>query len=264
MKTIIFAGHFNLGECISEIERITMQDAIQREGHIGIVVGDIGFAQRVLAYAAQGLEGVTISYSERRQRCTSQCVLKQLPLDDQIVSTIDWDCYERVTRALRRYDPSLLEQPPQQNSQERLYTFLREHIVPALVTERVLAQGGDPLCVQSFGERTLRNYAREQMRPLTQKSAKENWSSLEEFRVESSGAVYLGNSLLRDEHGTPHCRAIMLALYEQLSKQGYERVIELYPASCSSALINAHTLYEEYVASKLPQTKNLKFECMFY
>ena len=42
-KEIVFAGHFVLGEKITEEQKQTVVDALETNGKIAILVGDIGF-----------------------------------------------------------------------------------------------------------------------------------------------------------------------------------------------------------------------------
>ena len=55
-EKIIFAGHFNLGEKLEQHHQASIDDALTEitasrgRFDLGILVGDIGFAQRVLIY----------------------------------------------------------------------------------------------------------------------------------------------------------------------------------------------------------------------
>lgn len=277
-KSIIFSGQFNLGERVTELQKRTVKDALRMRGDLAILVDDIGFAQKVEAYIHSGIAGVVASYEERLEDCTSGCVRAQLPALSSIAEVIDEEQYEDAIMLLEGWMPALLfamktatdfDSPTYARLRGELDRVAREYIIPHL-REIVISHydfDWDDRDLKKYSERELRRTVadRTTSRKLTSGLRELSWRrQLPEFRAIGK-AKYIGPEMVVNHQGIPVCRGIMLALYEKLAMEGYDRVVQLSPENQRTAIERAETAYRS-IEDSLAQTRGrpLMFEDRFY
>lgn len=257
-ETIIFAGHFNLGEIISDRQNQSMADAVTREGDLAILVGDIGFAENLETYRRGGVDAIALNHAKRRECSTSGCIRQQIPESiDLIRANIDSLQYEVAQEVLKF---------PAVRSKENDSTRVKGGVIPALIRMRLAEYGLSGIKVRVFSERVLRNLV--SYRTSASRGKNESWRLLPEFSsAESHGGkeCYLGVEEIVNQRGSPVCRGIMLVLYETLARQDYKRVVQLYPKEFQHSLEMAQNLYQVLQSHHPTDPRwQLKFENRFY
>ncbi len=304
MKHIILAGHFDIGENVTDKQKRTIEDAVKLEGELGILVGDVGVAEKIGAYLKGGIAGVRDTYLDRIVDCETACVMAQLPKEDEILSVIDTAAYEKMAAILREEAPEIAEvltrvdidtkNPEYVGIREELQRIVREKIVPELIEDRIQLYGLDPADVTVYSERSLRNRVAHRVRKRAGRG-QGSWRHLPGFYQEGKSTYIvplpedLEMELAMDEEtlteraertghafnyptyrvvnrrGVPVCRGIMLALFEKVATEGYEKITQLYDAKHRDAIVKAQAIFQA-IAGKLPQTKERRvtFENTFY
>ena len=272
MRTIIFAGHFDIFERLKEVQQKTITDALNLEGDHAILVGDIGVAGKLAFFIKEGNSGIKDVYRFRREDCRSMCVLSQLPKEKDLDKIIDLDQYEQAIAILRKESKSIFESLKNDflydlscNLRDEYAKIVREKIVPFLVRNRLKEYDLERDQIKLLSERQLRNKVSKRTRKQTKRNLIElSWRQVDNLR-ELGKQFLLGPMELVNERGNPLCRGIILSLYETIVSQGYNKVIQLYSKEHHSSLTKAQFLFER-VTDQLPQTKgkSLEFEYMWY
>ncbi len=254
-KRVTFTGHFNLGERINPRQLATVADALEGEGDLAVLVGDIGFAGNVLAYAGGGEEAVAAIHAKRRACATTGCIRQQVPeAVDDIVPLIDEDLYKGIVST--------------HNTLGKDFTEQVKASIPAIIDERLKAYGLEGNDVKVYSETQMRNIVMRRTRGSNEKNP-ESWRRLPQFlSAEKYGGkeCFLAMEEIVSAHGSPLCRGIMLALYETLASDGYERIVQLYPAEQRQSVEMATRLYE-VLGKENPEEERwnrLTFENRFY
>ncbi|MBI5388923.1 hypothetical protein HZB01_00925 [Candidatus Woesearchaeota archaeon] len=263
-ETIIFAGHFNLGERLVPEQLQTVADAktyLAEGTDLGILVGDIGFAQSLEAYLKQGIEGVKEIYTRRLKNamaCGAGCVISQLPRTDKLLEVIDEAHYMRAVQMLvENYGAS------KELTIEQITNTVRETIAPQLIQSTLEVYGLKPEEVKLYSERELRNIVARRL-GSQKEDQKESWRTMLK-QITDPFLYAIFRTEVEKDRGRAGCRGIMLALYEQLAMQGYEKIVELYPAKHKLSILNAQEVYA-HLGRLFPEDKRwkLNFENRFY
>jgi len=267
MKSIAFAGHFDVFEKPTETQQRTIDDSLKTE--LAILVGDIGVAEKLAAYIKGGVEEVKDNYRFRKEDCSSNCVLSQLPSEEELDEIIDKTQYEKAIEILKQQNKTIYNKLKETEVEglgelrTEYSRIVREHITPELVNNRLTSYGITD--VKLYSERQMRNIVtRRTMNRSKPRFKKKSWRQIDSF-IETGKQVRLGPMEIVNERGNPVCRGIMLALYETLTTQGYEKITQLYPTEHHGALTKAQVLFET-VKEQLPQTKGkeVQFEYRWY
>ncbi len=189
---------------------------------IGIVVNDIDFSRKLTFYKQFGKESVIRLYGNRI-KCGTTVPLCKLPDFSKIKDIIDWKAYDR---AIKIWD----------KSGKGLSEILNEEIINPLVEERLNEYGTSMKTSHVFREKQLRNRAGVKLRASAQ--TKGSW------REELTKTKIL-DKVLTHQGNTPMCGGILLALYEELANEGYEKVIQIYEKDEKPAVENGITLYQK-------------------
>lgn len=226
-QTVVFAGHFSVGTVLSALERQTVAAAACREGDPAVLVNDMGVFRRAVLFGAYGPEAL-LREERRAPRCgsTTTCSAGG-EADDE---AIDWRAYESLKSRLAGCATAAAKH-------DVLRTLIRE-----LVAERIAAQGADPKRVRVFFERQLRNAASARLRNRTA-GGSATWQPA----LHAAGV--LDDVLVRLSR-IPTCGAILLALYERLTRDGYGRVVQFYDVADRPAIENGERLYRILAAAK--------------
>lgn len=107
-NTIIFTGHFDIGETISEELRSLVEDSKKIEGIPLILVGDVGISEKVVKYILEGIKGLISSYYERMINCSSDCISQPLPKNDiEIENRICKKTFDLIEEKINSYNEKL-------------------------------------------------------------------------------------------------------------------------------------------------------------
>lgn len=216
--TIIFTGHFDIGETFSPEMKTLIERGKSLEGKPLILVGDIAVANKLVTYIRRGLEGLILLYHIREFNCSSECVLFQLPqTEEEIKNRIDIEVFKFMSNIIKKEHPKLYRQILDNTfSRKELNRILNNKIVPILINERITEYGYSKEEVIVVREKSLRNIV---TRRMNGKKVK-NWTHLSEY-YRSENGIYLGKEKIVSELGNPLCRGIMFAFYEEIWDKGY-------------------------------------------
>ena len=271
-STIIFAGHFDFGEKITEKYSMSIDEAIKLKKDIAILVGDIGPSQKLGAYIMHGAEGVKNVYIKRAECITSLCVHSQLPKKEELEDIIDEEQYRKSASILMKNSPMIfnllktvsvdVKNPEYLKIQDKFTKIIREKIIPEIVKDRLEAYGIIGRCSwRLYSERNMRNIVSRRLR----EDKPNNWLALiNKIKAEDRQLDILMKSIEKTR-GMPACRGIMLALYEKIAMEGYAKIIQLYPEKYKKSLIMAEELFR-ILEDSYPRLWpwKLKFEDKFY
>ncbi|MBT4447090.1 hypothetical protein HOA92_01100 [archaeon] len=121
--------------------------------------------------------------------------------------------------------------------------FLRANVEPELL-KRYISQLGLPDSSVLFSETKAKN--------LVNKRIKQSWRGIVQ-KVEGSNSAYIGTQQIRSRKAVPMCRGIMLAFYERLVMQGYEKGEFFLNKKENIAFEESFALYRR-IAHLLPNT----------
>ncbi|MEK7540513.1 MAG: hypothetical protein AAB558_04675 [Patescibacteria group bacterium] len=252
-KSIVFCGMFDIGEVLQPTQMATVEMAKKTPGALAIMVGDIGLAEKLGNYIRLGYEGVAAIYQRRLQCAVSGCVSSQLPQLHEIKDLVDESAFVRMQDMLRQTDAELgkvLKHTPVDLTDEeymkvhaKFTLILREKIIPAMVAERLAAYGLDTNTL-IFSERKLRNKVQFRTRK-EKKYQPESWLHLFDVAEKENGLLYLLLTEVENSKGTPACRGIMLALFEEVADLGYSHMYQFYLKKHFLSLSNAELVYEK-------------------
>ena len=210
-------------------------------------------AEKLGNYIRLGYEGVAAIYQRRLQCAVSGCVSSQLPQLHEIKDLVDESAFVRMQDMLRQTDAELgkvLKHTPVDLTDEeymkvhaKFTLILREKIIPAMVAERLAAYGLDTNTL-IFSERKLRNKVQFRTRK-EKKYQPESWLHLFDVAEKENGLLYLLLTEVENSKGTPACRGIMLALFEEVADLGYSHMYQFYLKKHFLSLSNAELVYEK-------------------
>ena len=222
-ETIIFTGHFDIGETFSSEMQALIAYGKTMEGVPLILVGDIAITQKLVTYIREGFNGLFVLYCKRELNCNSECVLLQLPKTKEgIRNRINIEVFEFMTNYIKERHPKMYQQILDNNySKTALDWILNNHIVPILINKRIAAYGYSPEEVIVIREKSLRNIVKRRL--SEKKSNKRKWTHLSKLNKDESG-IYIGKEKIVSELGNPLCRGIMFAFYEELWKLDCENM----------------------------------------
>ncbi len=242
MKTIVFAGGFNVGEKITPKHIKAFQKATKMKADIGMVVNDIDFARKLTYYKEFGKKSVIRLYGNRI-KCGTTVPLCKLPDFSKVEEIIDWKMYDNAIRKWKK-------------SKRELNVILNKNIVEPLIAQRLKKYGTTADCCRIFREKQLRNKAGVRLR--TKVETRGSWRDV------LTKTKMLGVIQTKAEK-VPMCGAILLALYEQLANEGYQKVIQLYHADEKPAVENGIRIYKTLHAVFPNDARwKLKFENHFH
>ena len=219
--TIIFTGHFDIGETFSSEMKKLIERGKSLEGTPLILVGDIAIASKLVTYIRRGVDGLILLYRIREFNCSSECVLFQLPkTEEKIRDRIDAEVYKFMANILKKEYPELYQQILEDTfSKKELNKILNHKIIPILIDQRITEYGYSKEEVIIMREKFLRNFV---TRRVNEKKH-ENWTHLSKFHKDENG-IYLGKEKIVSELGNPLCRGIMFAFYEKIWDMGYQNM----------------------------------------
>lgn len=215
--TIIFAGHFTIGEKINESQIKSIESAKKINGDLAILVNDIDFKRKLQFFDIGGKEMVIRHYGSRK-KCGTTAPLCDLPEYNELPNLIDWAFYEMALAKIKR-------------SKLKIDEVLRKEIIPQAIKQRLAEYKID---AKIFTERELRNVASIRL-TNSRRNGSKSWIPLLE-KANISKDVKASISKI------PVCGAIMLALYEKLSEASYISLIQLYSEEDKKAIENGTKL----------------------
>lgn len=203
--TIVFAGHFTVGEKIQPIQLKCIAAAQKLNGDIAILVNDLDVKRKIQFFDTGGQKMVIKHYGARK-KCGANAQLCKLPEFDELPKLIDWNFYEEVLKTIK-------------NSDQNINDVLRKNIIPHEIVKRLHEYGLDPEKTQVFTERELRNTASWRI-SNSKRNKPKSWRPM----LESAGLLTNVKSSISN---IPICGAIMLALFEKVALQGYTQIIQI-------------------------------------
>lgn len=212
--TIVFAGHFTVGEKISAVQLATIDRAKKSGAELGIVVNDIDIKRKLLFFKSGGRDSVIRHYLSRR-KCGVTAPLCDVPTAVEIGALIDWDFYQNATLAGGNLNTE---------------SAIRTELVPAVIAQRLHAYGLDLAEVKVFTERGLRNLANARLLDSRKKGPKSWLPQLQDIDELANVQARLSQ--------VPTCGGIMLALYEKVADLGFSKLIQLYSDQDRGAIEN--------------------------
>ena len=243
-KTIIFTGHFTVGEKIQPVHLATVGEAKKLKGDLAILVNDIDFKRKVVYYRMGGKELVE-KHCGKRIKCGTTKPLCLLPQFDEIRGMIDWKVFDDALIALDKAEG---------RSKDHI---LAKQVIPCIINHYLQRQGIADKKVQIFTEREMRNIVSTRLKKDRGKKPS-SW-------ITPLADADINNEIKANISGIPTCGGILLALYEKIADLGYEKIIQLYAREDKKAILNGIRLY------KILQKNNprdprwqLKFENHFY
>ena len=241
-ETVVFAGHFTVCEKPNAEQFAQIEDALQYDANLAMVVNDIDLKRRLFTYHIRGEEGLISHYEGRgKRKCGRIQELCSIPKD--IKEVVDWDFYKSFANQFMELNR--VEQD----------VILREKIVPKLIEERIHEYGLDSSQVQIYTERQLRNYSMRRMRNRNKHKPQSWFGQLKQTGLTSEVKTDL----------VPVCGGIMLALYEKITGQGYNKMIQLYSQGDKGPIENGLRL-NKILHEAFPEDPrwSLEFENKFY
>jgi len=200
-----------------------------------------------------------------------------LPKKEKILNVIDENQYKKMWKTVLETDSTLTkllktidiskfkEDIKYKEAYEKLNNMMIKTIIPKLVKDRMKIYRINKIKI--YSERQLRNLVTKRTRNPKKKIEKKlSWKNYPNFSMDGK-AIYLSKSKnniskIVSDDGVPLCRGILLALYEKVSMEGYNRATEFYLEKHKRSLDLAKTLYL-LVAKKLPSFENKKLKFNF-
>jgi len=256
--TIIFTGHFDIGETFSP----EMKTSIERGKLIGgkplILVGDIAVANKLITYIRRGLDGLILLYRIREFNCSSECVLFQLPkTEEEIRDRIDIEVFEFMSGVIKKDYPELFQQILSNTFlKKELNRILNDKILPILIEKRITEYGYSKEEIIVVREKFLRNVV---TRRVNEKKIK-NWTHLSKYYKNESG-INLGREKIVSESGNPLCRGIMFAFYEEIWNLGYLNLYHIIESRHQQSIqkgIDLFLAHYKELGYLLPQEMNMR------
>ncbi len=242
MKSIVFAGHFTVGEKLTEGQLKSIQKACSLGIQIGILVNEIDFERKIRFYQIGGKEMVIKHYDSRKKCGTTDSVCKLLTFEQKI-ALIDWDVYEFVVERVKGH--------------KNISQILREELIPALIQKRIQEYNLSLENVKIYTERQLRNRASIRLAEHREQGTN-SW-------IPQLRQVNLLSSMKAPVSGIPVCKAIMVALYEILSKDGYTKLIQIYSENDKFAIESGKEVCLSLKAAFPEDTRwNFEFENFYF
>ena len=224
-KTLIFTGHFDVGERLTESTQYIVDEAKSMNGDIVVLVGDIGVADKIIAYIKDGVNGVVDIYKKRLFSCQSACVLEQLPKHN-VENIIDEEFFVESTGFLKEKFPVLFHKI-EANSNYNIAEFnriLNKYIIKQAIDKRIKEYDFTNRKVYVYTEKSLRNLVTKRTKIKT--NATRTWTTLKSF-VAGSNGVYIDGEQIVNKNNNPVCRGIMFAFYEKIFQLNYDSIIHL-------------------------------------
>ncbi len=286
---IAFGGHFAVGEACSPGQVTTMRAAQDEDAVVAMLVDDVGVRQKTWCYLHGGRAQLVANYRDRWQCAASSCLRSYLPLPQDVPGLIDTEQYERIIAELRRLSPASLEYLQRVELDElltadpiaykELSITLKEAVLPDIVAHRVRDYGiaasvmpyinGQAVrrgCVTVFSEQKLINLVTKRTRSRN-RDQRESWRRMRElcFVDPETRTVMLSIEQVVSSRGSPLCRGIMLALYQEVARAGFREIVEHYIENARPSLEVAHNLYD-VIGRRYPNERDwqLAFRTFYY
>ncbi len=228
-KTLILTGSFDIGEAVRDTQLQSLERAKQYQGDSAFLIGDLGVEEKITAYQQHHADGIREIYRRRLACAKSGCQISQLPKEEEIDGRVDFDALDRM-----------VTQYEQANDEDTLETVKK--IVDAEIDERLKKYGVDRESVSIIKERDLRAFVRKRIRSRNE-NKEWSWLKVMNWAEKNNAGLYLLLTELKTESNKPACRALMLALYQQIAEQGYDKLIILQEEIHRLSFENAQELY---------------------
>jgi hypothetical protein len=228
-------GHFEAFEVPHQEQKRSLIQAISNGGQIGILVGDIGVAEKLRVFRDHGKHGVIEMYKKRINCSKSQCVNLQLPSLSKLDSTIDWEILEELSNK-------------ETSNNVPLDLLAKKHLEYFKVTNEV----------RLLSERHFRNIASRRLSSI-RGNRPSSWLKILR-QLDSEDSFYLLREL---EYGGGHvsCRAILLALIEYLGQQGFTSIHWVGEPKLIKALSTLKRFLIDLKTTKIPSIfSDIEFE----
>lgn len=288
-RGIALGGHFAIGEVMYAGHRATMAAAAREGVDLGILVDDVGVKEKVWHYLHGGKARLVESYRDRWQCAQRSCLRSYLPPPTSAPQVIDDEQLDFIVSQLGELVPEglrYLERMPLASlsgTDRDLFTSvnlaLRRDIVPQIVARRVAGYGLPhgisyfrnrrrllPGVVNIFSEQHLIGIVTKRTRSRY-RNKEDSWRQLNQifYRDPRSRTVMMGIEEVVSEHGSPLCRGIMLALYQELGRAGYSHVFEHYLWNSRVSVAGAQGVYS-YIGRRFPFKRDwrLTFRSAYY
>lgn len=230
--TIIFAGHFTVGEKINDAQIKSIDAAKNINGDLAILVNDIDFKRKLQFFEIGGKDMVIRHYGSRK-KCGTTAPLCELLEYNELPNLIDWAFYEMALAKIKK-------------SKLKIDEVLRKEIIPLAIEQRCREYKIDESTTKIFTERELRNVASLRL-ANSRKNGEKSWIPL----LEKADIL---KDVKTSTSGIPVCGAIMLALYEKLSEAGYVSLVQFYAKEDKKAIENGThlcaTLHQHFPEDK--------------
>ena len=217
IMTIIFAGHFTVGEKLNKTQLKCVEAAKKINGDLAVLVNDIDFKRKLQFFEIGGKEMVIRHYGSRK-KCGTTAPLCELPEYDELPNLIDWNFYEMALAKIKE-------------SKLKIDEVLRKEIIPQAIKQRLADYKID---AKIFTERELRNVASIRLSNSRRNGAKSWIPLLKKTKILKDVKANISK--------IPVCGAIMLALYEKISEAGYISLVQLYAEEDKKAIENGTSL----------------------
>ena len=286
---IAFGGHFAIGETCSHGQLTTMRGAEGEDAVVAILVDDVGVRQKTWTYFHGGKARLVANYRDRWQCAASSCLRSYLPLPEDVPSIIDIKQYDKIIAELARLSPASIDylgrveldalSTKDRAAYEELSIILRDVVLPSIIEHRVREYGVSttvnavgkakvirPDCVNAFSEQKLINLVTKRTRRRYGEKS-DSWRRLSNlcYVDPESRTVMVGIEHVVSSGGSPLCRGIMLALYQEIARAGFREIVEHYTENARSSLEIAHNLYE-VIGRRYPEDRDwqLAFRTYYY
>jgi hypothetical protein len=284
---IAFGGHFALGELCSAAQSGTMARAQAEDAVVAVLVDDVGVRQNTARFVRGGRPLLEADYKDRWRCAETSCLRAYLHPPDEVEQVIDVAQYERIVELLEEQSPKALEYLsktdvdllPKANKAlyEELSMTFRDVIVPDLVARRLCEYGLTmpvhlyanarkvrPGSVNVYSEQRLINTVTKRTRGR-EETSRGSWRALGEHVIVDERSVYINIEQVVSERGSPLCRGIMLALYQEVALAGFREIVEHYAQNAKSSLDLTHNLYD-YIHRYFPEQPDwqLTFRTHYY
>lgn len=284
---IAFGGHFALGELCTPAQSGTMARARAEGAVVAVLIDDVGVRQNTARFVRGGRRLLEADYKDRWRCAETSCLRAYLHPPDEVERVIDVGQYERIVELLREQSPKALEYLskadvdllPKVNKPlyEELSMTFRNVIVPDLVALRLREYGltmpvylyASARKVRSgsiniYSEQRLINTVTKRTRGRTENSSG-SWRALGEHVIVDGRSVAIGIEQVVSERGSPLCRGIMLALYQEVALAGFREIVEHYAQNAKPSLDLTHNLYD-FIHRHFPDQPDwqLRFRTHYY
>ncbi|MBN2306690.1 hypothetical protein JXD20_01780 [Candidatus Peregrinibacteria bacterium] len=242
--TIIFTGHFCIGEKIRPVQVKTITEARRLEGDLALLINDIDFKRKVVYYQMGGKELVEKHYG-KRIKCGTAKPLCSFPQFEEIKSVINWKDYKDALIILNKA------------GKESKDHILNQQVIPRLINHYIQKQGLKNNEIRIFTEREMRNIVSTRLKKDRSKKPS-SWLTL----LANAG---IDNEIKANISKIPTCGGILLALYEKVARLGYKKIIQLYAKEDEAAILNGIRLYRILQKNNPHDPRwQLRFENHFY